>query len=279
MPCVCFLACADWVSEHEFQMFLQGSESKTGTSVAEKPPPFVPLGTPTEEATRRLMRALQSTSESSKEIFSHFDLNNDGRISPAELRRALLAMGYNVDLPTCIAFVRTFDVNNDGHLEYYELVRALSSQPRIEVRPSSRSSRRASTAPTSSRRSSRSTPAGISRSTAPPSYESTEQQRAELVRAPPRSLVSPSAVSKQRPPSAGPVGMRTYNAANYGASPSPIRQGRMSWSAGAEPPPTAQMPEPQPNQPRSAAPTQRLLSDICDAVYSTRLGPAKLYKG
>eukprot|EP01052_Picozoa_sp_SAG31_P041173 SAG31_NODE_6171_length_2138_cov_2.391859_1_plen_709_part_01 len=56
-----------------------------------------------------------------KEVFEEFDVNNDGKISPEELRQGFIKIGDELDDLDLQAMMQLVDVDGDGSIEYEEL--------------------------------------------------------------------------------------------------------------------------------------------------------------
>lgn len=183
--------------------------------MAEKPPPLVDPQAPVSQAVQVLLEVIQHDGESAMDTFRRCDVNNDGLISPAELRYSLLAMGHNIDLRACIALVKQHDKNGDGHLDYSELLEMLENQ-----------------------RSSRKSRASLS--------------------------------------------TRTYDAKRYDNSSSLSTESKVQESAVTATPfrsPTGSVPASPVNAGvRMVTPSRKLLKQVCDAVYGSGFGAARLYK-
>ncbi|XP_037703771.1 calmodulin-like [Choloepus didactylus] len=80
------------------------------------------------EAMAKRLEAVGSEPEALREAFRVFDLNNDGRISVAELKQAVTNMGMEISEEEVDEMVREVDTDQDGHVDYEEFVRMLTSK-------------------------------------------------------------------------------------------------------------------------------------------------------
>lgn len=134
----------------ELQAFLNGSRSRTGCCVAERPAPLLPHTADTKTWLYTVLVVLAEREGSMRAALARFDADGDGRVSPAELRAALHLEGVNVPYDKCVELVRAFDRNNNGLLNYSELMNLVTAaaEDRLPVRdPTARTAAAATTKP------------------------------------------------------------------------------------------------------------------------------------
>lgn len=78
---------------------------------------------------------VDALSEKYKHVFSHFDENKDGKISPSELQRCISATGGDISLAEAEAAVAALDADGDGLLgfeDFVELVEGGREEERVK---------------------------------------------------------------------------------------------------------------------------------------------------
>ena len=285
----------------ELQAFLNGSQSRTGCCVAERPAPLLPHTADTKTWLYTVLVVLAEREGSMRAALARFDADGDGRVSPAELRAALHLEGVNVPYDKCVELVRAFDRNNNGLLNYSELMNLVTAaaEDRLPVRdPTARtasakpprapmSSSGAPPAPTapaaavSARATdSASADAGSDDSfAATPGRDSVSSRTSNLSELA-RSRASASAArrrarssSRGRAPSPGP--------ASVGASPSRAVPSHDLWSQSAPPsqPSSSQLaPSGRAGAQADRSVMAQLLTRVADAVYSSGHSLHDLYR-
>jgi Ca2+-binding EF-hand superfamily protein len=68
-----------------------------------------------------------------RQLFTTFDTNKDGFITPDEIKLAMMAIGRNVTLEEAAAIIRTVDSNGDGRLDQREFCELMLQKMKEEL--------------------------------------------------------------------------------------------------------------------------------------------------
>lgn len=66
-------------------------------------------------------------------LFQQFDLNNDGFVTPEEIKRSMLSLGKNISVEESQNMVRQVDSNGDGKLDQKEFCELMLNKMKEEM--------------------------------------------------------------------------------------------------------------------------------------------------
>ncbi|XP_021758017.1 probable calcium-binding protein CML41 [Chenopodium quinoa] len=127
MASECIPRSSRWFSNVGLRISLHKKKSKGSTSASSSsssgsprsplPPPSIPFG-PTG----------RSREEELREVFRHFDMDNDGMITALELRRYFNSIGEIITEEEAQEVIDELDSDNDGMLEFKDFVKLMDSK-------------------------------------------------------------------------------------------------------------------------------------------------------
>lgn len=100
---------------------MQSSSSSTSGSPSSPRSPLTPSSIP-------FVPKYRTREEELKDVFCHFDLDNDGKITALELRRYFNSIGEIMSQEEAQEVIDELDSDNDGMLEFQDFVKLMESK-------------------------------------------------------------------------------------------------------------------------------------------------------